>query len=393
MSRRGGGAARLAAFVLALVVAACEAPGEPADTDAADADAGEADAGGTGAAAPAAESATSGILGLSADELLVEVEGGSGRLAIVRRRPAPEVAVSDPAAPAPGDSPGDTAAADEEAAEAAEAEESARQRALRDRETDRQEAGARRELGLALERVGDIAGAVSELEAALAAAPWAGLPAETPLGDLARICRRGEPAEPVARACARAFASSRFAPAEMADLVALRGDANARLGRTQRALSDYATALEIDSSHARALLGRAWVHIRAGQPARALNGLRLAIETGPRPVEARLARAAAYMALGRFEGAVADYDAVLANVAAAPWEPAAWRGRAWAHCAMGRAEAAAVDWRLWADSVPGGAGYLQEMLRARGHLRAPWRAGIDPVIRDALAAWTRAGCP
>ncbi len=90
---------------------------------------------------------------------------------------------------------------------------------------------------------------------------------------------------------------------------------------------------------------------------------------------------------------MADYDAVLADLAAGPWHPAAWRGRAAAHCAMGRAEASAADWHVWADSIPGGPAYLQEMLRARGYLRAPWEPGISEATLAGLKGWTAAGCP
>ena len=363
----GGGAAVLAALLLSLL-AACEATETTA-----------ADAGRPEAAAPRDGPRADSILGLPKEALRAEVEAGTGALAIVRA--APPFAAARRAA-AGGDAPD---AADEAAREA--------ERPARDPAGDREMAEARRELGLALERVGDIAGAVSELEAALEAAPWPAAPEETPVGDLARICRRGEPAAAVARACSRAFASIRFGPDELAALIAHRGDANARLGRLDRALEDYNPALEIDSSHPRAVLGRARLRVRAGQPALALNDLRLAIETGPRPAEARLARAGAYEALGRFGQAVDDYEAVLADMAARPLHPAAWRGRARAHCAMGRAEAAVVDWRVWAESVEGGPGYIQEMLRARGYLRAPWRARVDPTVIAALGAWTRAGCP
>ncbi|HUF86195.1 MAG TPA: tetratricopeptide repeat protein [Thermohalobaculum sp.] len=260
-------------------------------------------------------------------------------------------------------------------------------------------AETRRQLGLALEAAGDLVGAVSEFEAALAG-PWpAATPVEqTPWGDLARICGRAEPAEAVARACGLVVPSFRFAPAQLADFLANRGDANVRLGRTARALRDYATALELESSHAPALLGRARLRIAAGEPRAALNDLRLAAAVGARKVEARLERARVWRALGEPERAVAEYDAVLADAATAPFHPTAWRGRAEAHCALGLADAAALDWQVWADSVPGGASYLHELLRARGYLRGPrerglGETGLGRATLDGLRAWTRAGCP
>jgi tetratricopeptide (TPR) repeat protein len=269
----------------------------------------------------------------------------------------------------------------------------ARRGPRRDPEADRRLAETRRGLGLALEAAGDIEAAVSEFEAALAAAPWTGPLADSPRGDLARICRRAEPPAAVARACGAAIRSLRFAPAEVAEFLANRGDANARRGRADLAVRDYAEALEIRSDQPRALLGRARLRIAEGRPALALNDLRLAIATAPRPAEARLERARAYMALGAPEQAVADYDAVLADAGAAPFHPAAWRGRAGAHCALGRADAAAVDWQVWADSRPDGPGWLAELLRARGYLKGPWEPGIGPATLAALKAWTGAGCP
>ena len=388
-ARRRGGAA---ALMLALAAAGCaemQAGAPEAESGAASGAATEAEPEAEIAAAgPAPEPPTTGVLGRSADELLVEVEAGTGRLAIVPKPPPPGpepvFAVDATAGETPKETAGEAAAADAQP-----------RRPARDREAEREFAEARRELGLALERVGDIPGAVSELEAARAAAPgaWGARTEGTPLGDLARICRRGEPPEAVVRACTAAATSNLFAPATLADLLAHRGDANMALGREARALADYDAALEIESAHPGALIGRARLRVAAGRPQRALNDLRLAIETGPRPAEARLERARAYAALGLPERALADYDAVLTDPEARAWHPAAWRGRAEAHCAMGRADTAAVDWQAWADSVPGGPAYLQELLRARGYLRAPWEPGVGEATRAGLRGWTAAGCP
>lgn len=347
---------------------------------------------------PAAEAPSESALGQPPTELSAEVGADAGNMAGVAAAPAPPAPESgagggpeSAAAAGPARAQGESAPG--EAGEGASSDRRRRDREAK-READRELARTRRQLGLALEGAGDIEGAVSEFEAALAA-PWpaSGKSGETPWDDLARICRRAEPAAAVARACTGALNPGRYPPAILAEFLANRGDAHARLGRTELALTDYAGALKIESNNFRALIGRARLMVAGGHPEQALNNLRLAISTGPRPAEARLVRARAWRALGDPERAVADYDAVLADLGATPWHPAAWRGRGAAHCAMGRAEAAAADWQVWADSVSEGHAYLQEMLRARDYLRGPWEAGLGPATLAGLRAWTREGCP
>lgn len=444
MSRRGGaggggGAAWLPALLLALLAGACaQVPGVPPGAGAQGAPAAQspapaATAGGSGAAetgsaktgaaetgpaetgpantapggaAPATELPGQNILDLPASQLAAEVEAGTGAVVLVPKRQVKGGAATGGAAATagPAEEPlvrlaplmprpdGEKAAKARKAAAAA----AARRRA--EAGTDRELARTHRQLGHGLESAGDIAGAVSEYEAALAAR-WppagepGGKPGETPWGDLARICRRTEPAAAVVRACTSALNPARFSATELAEFLANRGDADARLGRVQVALSDYAGALKIDSSNFQALTGRARVLIRAGRPGAALDDLRLAIATGPRPAEARLLRARALAAAGRPLDALDDYNAVLADRGARPWHRAARRGLAELECSMGRAGDSMADWHLWADSLDGGASYLQEMLRARGFLRGRWEDGIGPKTLGALRAWTKARCP
>lgn len=388
--RRRGRAAALAAVLLAFL-AGCETPEGAAPLEGA----AEAPSAADTTTARAAEyPAPPAAPDQPKDAPPAEIEAGTGNV----QRSAIEAGTGRIARVAPPQAPpGGTAPAEREAAvmadgAALEPLAPRRQRPRRDAEADRTLAETHRRLGLALEAAGDIEAATSEFEAALAVR-WPTATRDTPWTDLARICRRGEPAAAVARACRRVLTLTRFSPAELAEFLANLGDAHVRLGRPGTARENYRTALEIDSDNFRALLGLARLRLAEGNAAAALNDLRLAIASGPRPAEARLVRARAWLALGEPARAVADYDAVLADMAAKPFHASAWRGRAEAHCAMGRAEAAAVDWHVWASSVPDGAARLQEMLRARGELVGPPEEGIGPATLAALKAWTREGCP
>ncbi len=277
---------------------------------------------------------------------------------------------------------------------------------------DLAQARAHRRLGLGLEAAGDISGAVDEFEAALALGRWpvaasAGGLADSPYGDLSRICWRRDPAAQVLRACTRAIASFRFQSAHLAELYANRADARLRLGQTRRAQADYRVALKIDSNNPRGLLARGRVRALAGRHAAALIDFDRVIaapesehppdrpESNYRPDRpgARHARALSRAALGDFEGAAADYDQVLSGLEGLAAYPGAYRGRAEAHCRTGRPAAAAVGWQVWLAATPGGAAYVQEMLWARGYLRGAVVDDFTPAALASLRAWTRAGCP
>jgi tetratricopeptide (TPR) repeat protein len=264
-------------------------------------------------------------------------------------------------------------------------------------EPDRQLALAHRRLGLGLEEAGDIAGAVDELTDAAALGGWTpqelGAGTDTPYSDLARICARPEPAEPAVRACTVAIASYRFSPERLARLLVLRGDAHRRLDRRDQALADYDTALEIETSNARALAGRGMVRAREGAYTDAVADLRRAVGSGADTPEVRFARAGALAALGRYEDAAADYDELLSSPEGIAAYPDAYRLRAEAHCRLGEADAAAVGWQVWLAAVPGGPDRVQDMLWALGYLRGPMAADFSPTAIAALRAWTRDGCP
>jgi len=262
---------------------------------------------------------------------------------------------------------------------------------------DRQQAEAHRQLGLGLEEAGDIAGAVDEFVAALALGPWplassADSLADSPYGDLARICWRNEPAEQVGRACTRVITSYRFQSSRLAELFANRAAASRSLGETDRAMADYKTVLRIDSNNPRGLLVRGQMRAQEGNHAAALMDFNRAFANGPDRLEARYARALSLAALGDFEAAIADYDTVLADPAGIAAYPDAYRDRAEAHCQAGQAGAASVDWQVWLATRPDGPAHVQKMLKARGYLRGAVADEFTPKALAALRDWTKAEC-
>lgn len=264
-------------------------------------------------------------------------------------------------------------------------------------DADRQVALAHRQLALGLEQAGDIAGAVDELIAAAAQGGWTaqelGSSDDNPYADLARICARPEPAEPAVRACTVAITSYRFSPARLTELLVLRGDAHRRIGRRERALADYETALKIETSNVRALAGRGMIRAEEGANLQALADFRRAIGSGGDGPEVRFARAGALAALGRDAEAAADYDVVLSTDEGVAAYPDAYRLDAEARCRIGEADAATAGWQAWLAAVPGGADRVQDMLWAAGYLRGPRTDNLSPTADAALRAWAQDGCP
>jgi tetratricopeptide (TPR) repeat protein len=263
---------------------------------------------------------------------------------------------------------------------------------------DRAQAQAHRQLGLGLESAGDIAGAVEEFDTALTFGPWqasasGGAADDNPYHDLARICARREPARPVVRACTRVIKSFRFGNEGLATFLTNRGDAQFQLGKHDRAMADYRTALKVEQNHPRGLFGRGRMRARAGDHAGAVSDFSRVIPAMPEYPEARYARARSFIALGAFDKAIADYDHILADPQALSTQAEAYRERASAHCQIGEADAAAIDWQVWLGATSGGAEYVHDMLWARGYLRGQVDEGFGPVALAALRAWTTAGCP
>jgi len=262
----------------------------------------------------------------------------------------------------------------------------------------RQLAQAHRQLGLGLEAAGDIAGAVDEFEAALAIGPWpvdpsAGGIENTPYGDLTRICRSGAQAQLVIRTCTRVITSFRYSQSELADFLANRGAAYFYLSDTDRARTDYKTALDLQSSNPRALFGRGRLKALAGNHTFALTDFNRAIGGGFDNPETRYARALSLAAVGDFDAAIEDFDRVLSDPEGLAAYPDAYRDRAQAHCRTGQAAAAAVGWQVWLDSTPGGGAEVWEMLAASGDLEVPSAGDFGPAALTALRAWIEAGCP
>ena len=263
---------------------------------------------------------------------------------------------------------------------------------------DQELARTHRRLGLGLEEAGDIAGAVGAYESALAVGRWpvtaaTGGLAESPYGDLARICWRGDPAAAVVHACTRAITSVRFQSSHLAQLFANRADAYRRLGEPDRAREDYLAALKIDSNNRRGLLARGKLRAREGRHASALIDFDRVIANGPDWPEERYARALSLIAIGDTEGAIADYDHILSGPQALTAQPGAYRIRAVAYCLLGQAAAAAIDWQVWLGATEGGGSYVQEMLWARGYLRGAITEEFTLAAVASLRAWTSAGCP
>ncbi len=259
-------------------------------------------------------------------------------------------------------------------------------------------ARAHRELGLALEASGDIAGAVSEFIAALDAAPWVIGPEggieQTPFGDLTRICLGDGPPQAVKRACTRVIPTGRIAPERLARLIVARARARLALGEVEGAGDDLDAALAIVTGDPEALLIRGRLRAVRGDLRGAEADLARVIGLhGPQVPEARLWHARVLAALGEEEQALEELDAVIADPAAAGLAGAAWRSRAVIDCRAGRAEEAAVGWQVWEQKEAGALSWIDEMLRDAGYLRGPAEETLGPRTLAALRAWTGDGCP
>jgi len=260
-----------------------------------------------------------------------------------------------------------------------------------------QQAEAHYLLGRAHEASGEALAAVEDYEAALALDPWHRSGADqvsgTPYDGMVRLCEGDGSPEAVIRACSAIALSLRFAPARLARFHAHRARARFRQGDAARALADLENASKLDSGSPEVLFALGQVREAMGEPAAALRDYTRALFGWPGLVEARLARGRLRARLNDLTGAEEDFDTVLSDAGAVADHPEAYRDRARVHCRLGKHEAAAVGWQVWAGQVPGGESYLAEMLEARGYLRNPAPRGWPPHAQAALAAWTREGCP
>ncbi|MDH3669214.1 MAG: tetratricopeptide repeat protein [Paracoccaceae bacterium] len=288
---------------------------------------------------------------------------------------------------------------------------------------ERETASVHRDLAAGLEAAGEPEGALVELELALkadararAAGRAAKLAARTEgkrretedndagedfssrsYDELERICKRNDPPAQAQRACTLIIASFPSSAGRLPELLTARGDAFFALEKFDNAADDYSAAIKIDSAYAQALLGRARVRVGQDLPAAAARDYRRAINAGLAAPEIRTERAGALMDAGRPGLAVGEYDRILSDPDQSAAHPAAYRGRAQAHCADGQADAASVDWQVWLAGAPEeGAAALAVDLAETGFLPEETLDGPFEVSDETLAAlnaWTAAGCP
>ncbi len=215
--------------------------------------------------------------------------------------------------------------------------------------------------------------------------------------ELERICKRNDPPAQAQRACTLIIASFPTSAGRLPELLTDRGEAFFALEDFDKAADDYSAAIKIDSAYARALLGRA--RVRAGQklPAAAARDYRRAINAGQATPEIRTERAEVLIDAGRPDLAVGEYDRILSDPNQSAAHPAAYRGRAQAHCANGQADAASVDWQVWlAGAAEDDAAALAVDLAEAGFLPEEKLEGpfeMSDETPAALNAWTAAGCP
>lgn len=276
---------------------------------------------------------------------------------------------------------------------------------------DRQTAEVHRQLAAGLEAAGESQAALSELELALAADERAANRERAAANEqiasydlsnrsyeeLARLCKRNDPPAQAVRACTLVIAGFQFSVERLPEYLSDRADAYQAMDDLARAAEDYSTAVEIDSAYARALLGRARVRVAMGDNAGAAADYRRAIGAGMATPEIRTERAEVLMADGQFRAAIGEYDRILADPDLASHHGPAYRGRAWAHCRDGQAEAAAVDWQVWLAGGPEDGGTALAVPLAEGGFLPGDTAGGPLEMNDetlaALRAWTEAGCP
>lgn len=263
---------------------------------------------------------------------------------------------------------------------------------------DRQQAETHLRLAQALEQAGDQAGAVADYTAALRYDGWPASPGAepgegTPYAGLARLCTGDAPPEVIVRACAGAVDIGRFSPERIAVFFVNRGEANAELEEYRKALADFRAARTLDPANPEVDLATGQLHERMGDDQAALRAYRLALLRRPDSAPVRFARGRLRMRLGDFDGATADFDAILSNPETLAANPAAYGDRALAHCRAGRPEAAEVDWRVWIGADPEASAATRELLATGGYVEPAEPAGFDQEASEALVSWIAEGCP
>jgi tetratricopeptide (TPR) repeat protein len=105
---------------------------------------------------------------------------------------------------------------------------------------------------------------------------------------------------------------------ETANAYMERGNAYQNLNQTDKALSDWSRAIELDANFAAAFTARATYYRVSGDPAKALPDLNRSVELAP-SVDGYFQRGQVYFALGQFNQAIEDYDRAILQRREAPY--------------------------------------------------------------------------
>ena len=102
------------------------------------------------------------------------------------------------------------------------------------------------------------------------------------------------------------------------------------------------------------------------------------------------ARAEALAKVGEPARAIENYSRV---IEARPGHLAAYRGRAFARCRVGRIDGAVADHLKWVTSGPRFVETTEKALDRLGFDPGPVDGDLDAESREAMRRWVAAGCP
>jgi tetratricopeptide (TPR) repeat protein len=120
-----------------------------------------------------------------------------------------------------------------------------------------------------------------------------------------------------------------------------RGNAYAKKGQHDQAITDYTMALEIDSKFIDAYIGRGLAYYRKGQHDQAITDYTMALEINPRFAEVYNIRGSAYFLKGQYDQAITDYARALEIN---PRDATAYLGRGLAYYRKGQHDQAITDY-------------------------------------------------
>ena len=233
-----------------------------------------------------------------------------------------------------------------------------------------------------------VAGAALTLWVAAAAAQENG-DAE-PAQQLVDGCVQGEDIILRIESCTRLISVEREADGNPAWAFNNRGAAYESMGRLERALSDYNTALLLDPGFAPGYNNRGNVQARRGDLDAAIADHAKAVEIDPDYVDAWINLARDHEEAGEPEQAIEAYTGALE---AEPELAEALANRSALHCTVGNVEASIADRLRLLDIGFFTAEQLQEFLQNRDYYDGPIDGIFGAGSRAALTAWTEAGCP